>query len=395
SVSNSTGIKGQVKGLANGSTTITATFGSFVATGAVTVSPPVVVALNVDPSILRLPIGLYEYVDATTVMSDGSSESVSGSVTWTSTAPGVADVQVYQGQYAYVIAASAGSTVIKATHANGMSATIAVTVTNASITSVEIGPAQPKLPVGGKLDLTAIGVFSDFSTSNLKYSAAWSSSNPLVASVGNSDYTKGALTALSPGTTTITANYDGIIGTTVVTVSSATLMTIQVTPFSPRLPVGFETYLQATGIYTDNSTQDLTYEASWSTSASTLGSISYYGRFTPVAAGTVTISAHYAGVTGTNAITVSSATLTSITLTPGTASVAVQATKQFAASGNFSDGTTMDVTPYVTWFAGNTVTANVSNAWPKQGEAKGLGVGTTTITAVRGSVTATAQLQVQ
>ena len=44
---------------------------------------------------------------------------------------------------------------------------------------------------------------------------------------------------------------------------------------------------------------------------------------------------------------------------------------------------------------GNTVTANVSNAWPKQGEAKGLAVGTTTITAVRGAVSATTPIQVQ
>ena len=77
------------------------------------------------------------------------------------------------------------------------------------------------------------------------------------------------------------------------------------------------------------------------------------------------------------------------------ATVAVQANKQLAASGTFSDGTTMDVTAYVTWYSGSTATANVSNAYPKQGEAKGLAVGSTTITAVRGTVSATAQLQVQ
>ncbi len=395
SVSNSMGTRGQVKGVADGAATITAVFGAFSATGSVKVSPPVIVAVNVDPATLRLPIGLYEYVDATTAMSDGSSESVSGTVTWTSTNPAVADVQVYQGKYAYVIAASAGTTSIKASLPNGMSATIAVTVTTASITSVQLGPAQPKLPVGGKLDMTAIGVFSDFSTSNVKYSAAWSSSNPAVASVGNSDYTKGALTALSAGTTTITANYDGIIGTTLVTVSSATLMTIQVTPFSPKLPVGFETYLQATGIYTDNTTQDMTYQVSWSTSASNLASVSYYGRVTPVAPGTVTISAHFMGVTGTNVITVSAATLTSIAISPGMSTVAVQATKQLTATGTFSDATTMDVTQYVTWLSGTTAVANVSNAYPTQGQAKGLSPGNAMITAIRGSVSASTSLQVQ
>lgn len=394
-VSNTAGNKGLVKALVDGMATITATFGTFTATGNVTVSPPVVVAVNVDPSTLRLPVGLYEYVDATTVMSDGSSESVSGSVTWTSTNSAVAYVQVYQSQYAYVIAAGAGTTVIKATLANGMSAAINVTVTNASITSVEIGPAQPTLPVGATLDMTAIGVFSDFSTSNLKYSAAWSSSNPAVASVGNSDYSKGLLTGLSAGTTTITANYDGMIGTTLVTVSGATLSTIQITPFSPKLPVGFETYLQATGIYSDNTTQDLTYQVSWSSSASATASVSYYGRVTPNAPGMVTISAHFKGVTGTNTVTVSAATLTSIAITPAASTVAVQATKQLAATGTFSDLTTMDVTAYVTWLSSTTSIANVSNAWPKQGEVKGLAPGTTMVTAIRGSTSATASVQVQ
>ncbi len=395
SVSNSLGIKGQVKGLVDGIATIKATFGTLTATGQVTVSPPVVVAVNVDPAILRLPIGLYEYVNATIALSDGSSESVSGSVTWTSTNPAVADVQVYQGLYAYVVAYGAGTATIKATHANGMSATIAVTVTNASINTVQIGPAQPTLPVNSKLDMSAIGVFSDFSTSNLKYSAAWTSSNPAVASVGNSDYSKGYLTALSPGTTTITANYDGHLGTTVVTVTSATLQTIQVTPFSPKLPVGFDTYLQATGIYSDNTTEDLTNLVSWSSGANNIGSVSSYGLFRPIAPGQVTITAHLNGVSGTNLITVSAATLTSITLTPMSATVPVQSLKQFAASGTFSDASVLDLTPYVTWFSGNTTTANVSNAWPKQGEAKGLAPGMTTLTAVRGTVSATAQLQVQ
>ena len=347
---------GQVKGLIDGAAAITATFGSFTATAMVTVSPPVIVALGVDPATLRVPVGLYEYVDATTSMSDGSSESVSGLATWTSTNPAVAEVQVYQAQYAYVVAKSAGTTTIKAS-LNGLSATVAVIVTTASVISVEVGPAQPTLPVGGKLAMTAVGVFSDFSTQNVRYSAGWTSSNPLVASVGNSDYSKGAVTALSPGTTTITANYAGITGTTVLTVSSATLTTVQVTPFSPRLPVGFETYLQARGIYSDNSTGDLTYLASWSSSAGNIGSISAYGRFSPNSPGTVTITAHYLGVTGTNAITVSPATLSSITLIPSTQTVAVQATKQYAASGTFSDSTTMDVTAYVTWFSGNTVTS--------------------------------------
>ena len=159
--------------------------------------------------------------------------------------------------------------------------------------------------------------------------------------------------------------------------------------------MGYDTYLQARGIYSDNTTEDLTSLVSWSSGANNIGSVSYYGLFRPIAAGQVTVTAFLNGVTGTNLITVSAATLTTMTLTPMSATVPVQGHQQFAASGTFSDGAVLDLTPYATWFSGNTVTANVSNAWPKQGEAKGLAAGTTTITAVRGTVSATAQLQVQ
>src|SRR5262249_42748254 len=152
------------------------------------------------------------------------------------------------------------------------------------------------------------------------------------------------------GTATITANWMGSSGSTTITVTSATITTIQVTPFAPTLPVGFITQLTATAIYSDNTTLDVTLLATWSSSAPGTAAVSdaggTKGRVTPLAAGSATISVSYQNVTGTDVVTVSGATLTAITISPAMASIAVQGVQQFTATGAFSDGSSLDVTSY-------------------------------------------------
>jgi hypothetical protein len=93
-------------------------------------------------------------------------------------------------------------------------------------------------------------------------------------------------------------------------------------------------------------------------------------------------------------VTVTNAVLQGIAVTPNMSSIAVGAELPFTATGTFSDQSSMDVTPYVTWISSNTAAADVSNAYPYNGQAKGLAAGSTTITAIRGGVTGTAGLTV-
>src|SRR5262249_36775528 len=127
----------------------------------------------------------------------------------------------------------------------GQTASSTITVISATLNSIQIDPSSPNLPVGGTVDLGATGLFSDLSTMPLKYVATWTSSDPTVATVSDDPYSyqRGFVNALKAGTTTITATYNGVVGTTTVTVNPATLSQIQITPFAPKLPVGFTTYL--------------------------------------------------------------------------------------------------------------------------------------------------------
>src|SRR5262249_2150185 len=153
----------------------------------------------------------------------------------------------------------------------------------------------------------------------------------------------------------------------------------------------FTTQLAATGIYSDNTTMDLTNLATWTSNASDKAAVSdamgSKGRLSPLVAGPATITATYQGVSGTDMGTVSGATLSSIAVTPSPATVALPASTQLTATGTFSDNTTLDVTRYVTWLSSTPGTASVSNANGSWGLATGLATGPVTISAVRGSVT--------
>ncbi len=70
-------------------------------------------------------------------------------------------------------------------------------------------------------------------------------------------------------------------------------------------------------------------------------------------------------------------TLNSIAVTPVNPSIPTGATQQFTATGNYSDGSTQNLTSQVTWTSSSTSVATINSA----GLASGVAPGTTTITA--------------
>ena len=86
----------------------------------------------------------------------------------------------------------------------------------------------------------------------------------------------------------------------------------------------------------------------------------------------------------TAVLTVTAATLTSISVAPTSASIAKGLTQQFTATGHFSDGTTQDLTASATWSSSLTTVATIG---VNTGLATGVAAGSTNITATQNSVT--------
>jgi len=104
--------------------------------------------------------------------------------------------------------------------------------------------------------------------------------------------------------------------------------------------------------------------------------------------GSTTITAILSGISGCTTLGVTAATLVSITITSPNdpnPSIAVKATLQFTATGTYSDDSTQDLTASVTWISSDINIATIRNSGQK-GQAKGVSIGSVTITATLNSV---------
>jgi hypothetical protein len=146
-----------------------------------------------------------------------------------------------------------------------------------------------------------------------------------------------------------------------------TLTSLAVTPSSVSLIQGQTRQLAATGTYAaDNSTKDLTGSVDWTTSDSTVATVSQGGLVKAAASianppGTATIVATSATITGTSTITVNTGPLVSIALSASTLTPTAGSTFTLTAQGTFSGSSQLqDVTSQVTWNNDNTTAVSLS-----------------------------------
>lgn len=256
-----------------------------------------------------------------------------------------------------------------------------------TLTAVTVSPSGTSIATGSNVQFRATGFFSNGSIQDLTASVAWSSSDAGIVSIGNSEGSKGAATAVAAGSATITAVSGTVSAST--TVTSSPLVSIAVTPADSTGIVGTTQQFRASGRLLNDATQDLTGQTVWSSSNAQIATIGADGNATAgAAAGESIISASFAGISGSTKLT--TATVTSIAVTPANPAIVVGATQQFAATGTLSNNTTRDVTQLVTWESSNTGIAAINAG----GTASSLSGGSTVITATLG-VSGTATLTVK
>jgi 6-phosphogluconolactonase (cycloisomerase 2 family) len=258
------------------------------------------------------------------------------------------------------------------------------------LVSISVAPSDTTLAAGLSQQYTATGVYSDGTKVDISSSVTWASTVSSVAVISNSGGSTGMATAISAGGTTITATFGTIAGSTTLTVTGATLVSIAVTPTLQSLPEGTPLQYTATGIYSNNSLQNLTAHVTWTSSNPSVASISTNGLANTLTAGTTTIQATLGTLSGTTTLTVITATLSSITVTPIAATIAKGSNLQYTATGHYSNNSTQNITSQVTWTSGNTTLVTISNA----GFAAALAAGQTTIQATLGGISGSVPITV-
>jgi uncharacterized protein YjdB len=245
------------------------------------------------------------------------------------------------------------------------------------MTGLSLTPASATVVVGATLNFNATGTLSDLSTQNLTPSVGWSSSDPSVASVDNN----GVMIALKVGSTTITATSSSFISTSAVTVTAATLQSLNIMPGSSSVAAGESQQFSAYGIFSDNSQQDLTNIVSWSSSDNSVATVQA-GLAQSLKSGASIITASFSGLSANATLQVSSASLSSITISPYLPTFAVGGFQQFTASGVFSDGSSQDLTTGVAWGSDNSAVASIAGS----GLASGITAGNANISACVGGI---------
>jgi 6-phosphogluconolactonase (cycloisomerase 2 family) len=194
----------------------------------------------------------------------------------------------------------------------------------------------------------------------------------------------------------ITATSGTITGTATITVTAATIATIAVTPTTPKIAAGATEQFTATATYTNGSKLILSAASipavSWSSGTTTVATVASTGVATGVAAGTSVITASAGTVSGSTTLTVESATLTNIAVSPAAPSVIKGSTSQLNITATFSDGSTALVSGASgTW---SNSTATVATIGAATGIVTGVSEGTSTITVNYSNLSATATLTV-
>ena len=326
------------------------------ATVIVTSAGPAAATLTWGPAATAFPLS-FPPTQCSITASDGiptqASLSGSGSV---ATGP-LTKLGTYSAEL--MCSAAAGNSITSFTQA---------TINVIALASINVTPPAPQVAAGGTAQLKAIGTYTDGSTKDLSATATWISSAPSVASVSAGLVSCSASATLS-GSATISATGPTATGTTTgsttVTCLAPVLQSITIAPAQLTLPTGGTAQLAATGNFSSGPTQSLTNSVQWSSSVSSLATVSASGLVTCNAGatmnGSATITATSGSISASIGVTCQAAQLKYIKVSPEkNCEIPARGKFQLTAIGIFASGATKNVTATANWTSSAPNVATVS-----------------------------------
>jgi len=335
--------------LSAGSATVSATLSGVTGYGTLTVTKALLVSITITPANPDLLLGTLQQFTATGTFSDQSVQDITGSVAWASSNSTVAS---FHGK-GLAAALALGSLTISAT-SGSISGSTTVNVGPAVLSSITIRPEKGKVAQLTSQQFQAVGTYNDGAVHNVTAQVSWTSSDTTVAKIAGS----GLARALAPGTTTITATLDSISASATLEVTDATIVSVSVGPLGETIAPGTKLGFTAVGLFSDNTTQVITIDSKWTSNNHAVATIAG-GTATAVGPGTAEISATFSLVSSSTPLYVSSATISSISVTPAAALLTPATFVSCVATGTFSDGSTQVITDFAHWTSSASTVASV------------------------------------
>ncbi len=330
---------GVLTALQPGQVQLVAHFGGRTAVARVPITAARLSTLTLEPAALRLSRGTTQQLVVTAAWTDGTTLQLApSSCGWRVPQRRVAAVS----STGLVRALSAGRTRVVVT-CLGYQRMVELTVPDAHFTQLVVTPSSPAAPSGFGKHLRAVGTLSDGTTQDVTDAAVWSSQRRDIAIVQ-----AGLVSAIRPGVTAIDVSMLGVSARTPFTVTDASVLSLEVTPHQHTTALGVDVPFTARAAFSDGTERDVTADVQWSSSDAALASVSY-GLVTTLRTGFVTITAELANATTTADLTITAATLSRVTLTPATATLLRGRSLDLVLTGEFTDGSQVDLSAQALW----------------------------------------------
>jgi uncharacterized protein YjdB len=375
---------GLLSALQAGTASVIATKEGLRGSLSITVSPATLTDIAITPSVISLAKGSSENINVTAIFSDNTKQDVSDQVEWSNSNNLVASIE--ENSYT-VLALAEGLTTLSAS-LSGQQADLSVTVTDAELASLSLSPVNASIPLGRSQQYSAQGTYTDGSVQDLTAQVTWLLSSEGQALISNTESLKGLAESVALGSTTLTAVLGDVQQDTTLTIEDASLNSIEIQPSNQTVAKGTDAEVKAFGYYSDGSQIDLTSKVIWNTPNSSFIDVlsASSGVVHSINEGSALISAELEGVSSLANITVSLATLQSISISSAQTDVPSGMTQRLVATGAYSDASTQDLSQQVSWQSNDVELATISNNNAEPGLLRALSPGQLTVTASLGLV---------
>ncbi|MGP8154053.1 MAG: DUF3443 family protein [Smithella sp.] len=176
------------------------------------------VSIAVTPATPGIAWGGTQQFTATGTYSDGTTQDITTSVTWSSSDTTEAPI----GNTG-LVTTSSGTGTIKIT-ITASSGSISGSATLAVVASFNITPTNETITLGATQQFTATATFSDSSTQDITTSVTWSSSDTTVAAFRSTAGSNGLATSFAAGATKVSASLGSVVSpSTTLTVNSSNI----------------------------------------------------------------------------------------------------------------------------------------------------------------------------
>ena len=323
--------QGRVHAHALGFVAITAELDAASGSAELQVVERCIAQLDLQANPGSVPAGVPLWVNVLGTFSDGSTQDLTGDVSFTSGDPSKMPAPNAAGYTFARQNAAAGQVVLTALAplgvcpgASGLD-DVTVTIRNTALASIDV--IGDSVPVGLEVPFFAVGHYADGSSYDLTRTIdTWDTGSAAIATVQSGGAHRGRVTGVAVGTTPIVATQGVISGVGQVSVVSATLTSLTVQALDTRnacrspseaedwIGTGFEhprggftAWVKAIGHYSDGIDRELTDSVAWTSSDETVARVSNVepGRVTTANAGTALLRASAGiGLTATVAVLV-------------------------------------------------------------------------------------------